>query len=620
MMHKIRNAAKPVYVVVIVAFVGTIIFAWGMDITSKGKRPPNAVGRINGQEISLEMFHNSYESRYQDFLKDNPDPTDEDYRLLRDETWNSIVSQVLMAQQIQEYNIIITDEELVEYVKYVPPQEFYQEEEFQTDGKFDPIKYQNYLQNLATSPDPRAEQHLFWIERSVKSQMLVSKLQELVIHTAIVSKQDIYEQYRDRNEKVKVRYIFISESTIDTSDIEITDDELSARYKQDKESNYKTDETATLRYVSFTKQPSQADVDSVKAEIYEIYGRAKKGEDFAKLAEEFSQDVSGKDGGDLGWFGRGRMVKPFEDAIFSLEKIGDISEPVKSQFGWHIIKLTGKKTETIAKGKDELQVRASHILLKVELSDKTLADIRDRVGKTREQALADGFAEVAKENNLDVKETRPFSPGKFIPGIGPNQELAEFAFKAKRGSVSEVIDNRSAFIFATTGARKPAGYLTFEEVKDQLFSKVRKDKIVDKACTRGDDLYQLMVSNPQDPSDNLTFKQMAKKAGLPVIETENYFARHEFVKKVGSEPAFIGAAFNLSEKNRLSRPVRTRTGCYLMELVGRQNIDEQKYSAIADSLYNDALIKKRQDAWNQWYRDLYENSEIEDFREDVFGS
>ena len=68
MMNTIRNAAKPVYVVVIVAFVGTIIFAWGMDLTSKDKRPPNAVGRINGQEISLEIFYNSYESKHNEFL------------------------------------------------------------------------------------------------------------------------------------------------------------------------------------------------------------------------------------------------------------------------------------------------------------------------------------------------------------------------------------------------------------------------------------------------------------------------------------------------------------------------------------------------------------------------
>lgn len=614
MMHKIRNAAKPVYVVVIVAFVGTIIFAWGMDITSKDKRPPNIAGRINGQEISLDMFYNSYESRYQDFLKDNPDPSDEDYQRLRDETWNSIVSQTLLAQQIREKDINITDEELAEYVRYVPPQEFYGVEDFQTDGKFDQIKYQNYLQNLALSPDPRAEQQLFWIEQSVKSQILVSKLQELILNTANVSKRDIYEQYHDQNEKVKVRYVFISESSIDTSDIEITEDELLARYEQDKDDNYKTDETATLRYVSLDKKPSQADMDSVKHEAYSLYERIKKGEDFAKLAEEYSQDASGKDGGDLGWFGRGRMVKPFEEAVFALEKIDDISEPVMSQFGWHIIKLTDKKTKKNEKGENEPEVRASHILLKTELSAKTLAEIKEKAEKLIEQAKSDGLEAMAEANKLDIKETRPFSPGGFIPDIGPDQELNEFAFKAKHGSFSNIIDSRKTLIFATPGTKKPAGYISFEEVKEQLHNKIRRDRVVDKTYTRGETLYQLMISN------NLTFKQMAKKAGLPILETTKYFARHEFIENVGSEPAFIGAAFSLSEENRLSRPVRARSGCYLMELISKQNIDEQKYSAIADSLYNDARIKSRQEAWSQWYKTLYKNSEIEDFREDVFGS
>ena len=614
MMHTIRNAAKPVYVVVIAAFVGTIIFAWGMDITSKGKRPPNAVGKINGREISLDMFYNSYESRYNDFLKDNPDPSDEDYKRLRDETWNSIVSQTLLAQQIRENNITMTDEELAEYVKYVPPRELYEYEDLQTDGKFDQIKYQNFLQNLASSPDPRAEQQLFWIEQSVKSQILVSKLQELILNTAVVSKQDIYEQYRDQNEKVKVKYIFISESNVDTSDINITDDELLARYEQDKESKYKTDETATLRYVSIDKKPSQADMDSVKQEIYTLYEKIKKGEDFAKLAEKYSQDASGKDGGDLGWFGKGRMVKPFEEAVFALKKIGDVSEPVKTQFGWHIIKLTGKRTNKNKKGENEPEVKASHILLKTELSAKTLAKLKEKAEKLREQAIADGFDTMAEANKLDVKETRPFSPGGFIPGIGPNQELNEFAFKAKKGSISNVIDNRKSLIFATPGTRKPAGYVSFEEIKDQIYSKIHREKVVEKTYVKGEEFYQLMTSK------NLTFEQMAKKAGLPVLETKKYFTRNEFVENVGRDPAFIGAAFNLSKQNRFSKPVKARSGCYLMELIDKQEIDEQKYSAIADSLYNDARKKSRQEAWSQWYKNIYKNSEIEDFREDVFGS
>jgi len=146
MMKTIRNAAKPVYIVVIIAFVGTIIFAWGMDIGSKSKRPPNAIGRINDQDIPIELFSRTYESKYQELIKTNTDPGEEDLQKLRDDTWNTIIGQTLLAQAITKNNIQLTNEELAEYVKVLPPNELYESPDMQTDGKFDPQKYQNLLQ------------------------------------------------------------------------------------------------------------------------------------------------------------------------------------------------------------------------------------------------------------------------------------------------------------------------------------------------------------------------------------------------------------------------------------------------------------------------------------------
>jgi len=190
MMKKIRESAKPIFVIVIIAFVGTIIFAWGMDITSKDNRQPNAIGRINDQDVSITAFSETYESKYQELLQTNTDPSEEDLERLRDETWNTIVGQTLIAQQIRERNIQITNAELAEYVKVLPPNELYQSEDMQTDGTFDPMKYQNYLQNLVTSPNPQAHQILLYIESTVKSQVLMNKLQGLITSTAFISESE----------------------------------------------------------------------------------------------------------------------------------------------------------------------------------------------------------------------------------------------------------------------------------------------------------------------------------------------------------------------------------------------------------------------------------------------
>jgi len=613
MMHKIRTAAKPVYVVVIIAFVGTIIFAWGMDLSSKDKRPPNAVGMINGMEISLDMFYRNYESKYQEFIKTNNDPSEDDLNNLRDQTWNAIVGQVLIHQQIEENDIAITSQELAEYVKNMPPQELYQSPELQTDGKFDIIKYQNYLQDLAGNPDPRAEQMLIMIENSIKSQVLINKLQEFVISTAYISESEIYEQYHDKNEKVKVKYAFISERDIDTASIVITDEMLLARYEQDKDPDYKTGETASLKYVSFKKEPSKADIDSVKEEIDIIVTVLNEGKKFEDLAKEFSQDGSGANGGDLGWFGKGRMVKPFEDAAYALKNIGDVSSPVKSRFGWHIIKLTGRKTEKNDKGIEEDLIKASHILLKTEMSDRTLKDIREKAEKFRQSAFIDNFNDLAEKNKYTVKTTKSFPRGNNIPGIGSNKELADFAFEAEEGSISDVIDMRNDFIVAAPDKKNPAGFKPFEDVEKQVLMKVRREIVNDKTYAKGDSIYQIYMSG------ETTFEKTIDEAGLNLKETK-LFARHEYVENVGSDPDFIGAAFNLTADKPLSKPVRGRSGCYLLKFLDRQSVDNEKYAAISDSLYNDAIENKRKEIWNAWYKHVYSNSEIKDYRQNVFGS
>ncbi len=613
MMHKIRTAAKPVYVVVIIAFVGTIIFAWGMDITSKDKRPPNAIGKINGMEISLDMFYRNYESKYQEFIKTNDDPSEDDLNNLRDQTWNAIVGQVLIHQQIEENDIAITSLELAEYVKNMPPRELYESPELQTDGKFDHIKYQNYLHELAVNPDPRAEQILLMIENSIRSQVLINKLQEFVISTAFISESEVYEQYHDKNEKVKVKYAFISERDIDTASIVITDEMLMARYELDKDPDYKTSETASLKYVSFKKEPGQADIDSVKEEMDVIIKILNEGKKFEDLAREFSQDRSGENGGDLGWFGKGQMVKPFEKAAYALKNIGDVSDPVKSQFGWHLIKLTGRKTEKNDMGIEEELIKASHILLKTETTDRTLKDLRDKAEEFRQSAFVDDFNDLAKKSKYTVQTTKSFPRGSNIPGIGSDKELADFAFEADEGSISDVIDVRNAFIVATPGVKNPAGFKPFEDVEKQITMTVRREIINDKTYVKGDSLYQLFQSG------DMSFEKAIDETGLNLKETK-FFARHEYVENVGSDPNFMGAAFNLSADKPLSKPVEGRSGCYLIKFIDRQPVDDEKYAAISDSLYNDSFENKRKEIWNAWYKQVYSNSEIEDYREDVFGS
>jgi len=616
MMKTMRNAAKPVYVVVILAFVGTIIFAWGMELTSKDKRNPNIAGRVNGQDISNELFYQTYENNYQELLKEKPEPTEAELADARDKAWNTIVNQTLMRQEIEKNNIIVTDEELAQYVRAIAPQEFQQIKEMQTDNKFDMSKYQKYLQDLASSQDPRAEQILFSIEQSIKAQIMTYKLQELVTASAVITPSAVYDNYCNQNEKMQVKFIFLSSANVDTSEIKISDDEVKAKYEADRESNYKVEPTVTLRYISINKAPTQIDVDSVKAEIEKVYARLKSGADFAEVAKEVSQDNSAEKGGDLGWFARGRMVKPFEEAAFNLKNIGDISLPVQTQYGWHIIKLTGRKMEKDPKdpkGVEVENIQASHILLKLVMSEISHATLKEEADKFRQAAIETNIDQAAKETNHTIQETKPFAKGSPIPGIGQNQPLTTLAFEAKAGTISDVIETQRVIIVATPGVKKPAGYRPLDEVKEQITRMLKSEKITDKAMAKGEELYKEMIGQ------GMNLDQLGARYNLTVVQTDS-FARVGFARGVGSDPGFIGAAFTLSAAKKYCRPVRGQSGCYLIEYVNRLPIDKTKYDTMADSLLNDTASKKRDEMWQGWFRNLLETAKIEDYRKESVGA
>jgi peptidyl-prolyl cis-trans isomerase D len=616
MMKIMRNAAKPIYLVVILAFVGTIIFAWGMDFTGRGKKNANIAGKINNTEISNEIYYRAYENKYQELLKTSPEPTEEQIANTRKEAWDGIVNEVLLNQQIAENKITLTDEELAQYVQVVPPGEFQKIPEFQNNGQFDMAKYQKYISELANSQDPRAEQMLMSIEQSVKAQVLNYKLQELVTASAVVPQSSVYDEYVNQNEKIQVKYIFISTANIDTSDIKPTDTEIKARYEKDKDNNYKIDQTATVRYVQINKAPTQVDADSVKNEIFQVYNQILGGADFAQVAKEVSQDNSATNGGDVGWVGKdSRMVEPFKEAALNLKKVGDISQPVQTQYGWHILKLTGRKTEKDPKnptGPEVEQAQISHILLKVAMSEKSHAILKEQAEKLRQAAIVSNLDQAAKEQNQTVQETKPFAKGASIPGIGNNPQINTLGFEGKSGTISDIIETPRAIFVVTPGIKKPAGYRSLDEVKEQISRMLRAEKITDKAMAKGETMYKEL-------SQGMTLDILGAKYNMPVTTTDP-FARFEFVKNIGSDPGFIGASFTLSETKRLSKPVKGQTGCYLLEYVSHVSADITKYNAMSDSLYNSAFIKKRNDVWQSWFKAMMDKAKIENYTQQTSGA
>jgi len=364
MLKAMRKLTKQILWIVILAFVGTIIFAWGMEFSAKKGSRKGIIATVNGEDIELYAFQYYYDQALRQAESEQGDIDDETATRIRDEVFNNLVNDLLFQQEAQKRGIQISDAEVYEYLKRYPPAELQQHAAFQTpDGKFD---YQKYLQALG---DPRVP----WgaVESMIRPNIRINRLQQSVTSLVRITDEDIKQFYRDENEKVKINYVYVPAYEFQTTDIPVSDEEIEAYYREHKD-EFKVDPSADLNYVQFDKAPSPEDEEEIKQRLLEIKEEFAEGEDFADVAPDYSEDfASAKNGGDLGWFKKGVMVPEFDQVAFSLEP-GEISDPVKTQFGWHLIKVEEKKGQ----GEDE-EIKARHILLQVAPSEATIAKLKE---------------------------------------------------------------------------------------------------------------------------------------------------------------------------------------------------------------------------------------------------
>src|ERR1041385_622201 len=260
--------------------------------------------------------------------------------------------------------------------------------------------------------------------------------------------------------------------------------------------------------------------DSVKAlkQAKDILAQAKRGGSFADLAQKYSKDPgSGSKGGDLGWFGKGRMVKEFDQAAFKAT-VGQIVGPVHTQFGYHIIKILARENR---------EVKISDIHMAVHASSQTRGEISQHAQDFAYLAKQGNFEKEASQSKYAVKETQPFQNNNFIPDFGSNPALDKFAFKNKLGDVSEPISVQNGYAVFMISDVKEAGVRPYDEVKAALETRARREKKMEKLKAMAEELRKSL-----SPGDSLQTIS-AKRPDLPMQHLVNFTRSEE--RRVGKE-------------------------------------------------------------------------------------
>ena len=596
MLKTMRQNTKVILWIILIAFIGTIIFAWGMNVTGRRQGGSDTIGVINGQKISYQQFYRAFQNVYTQTQERTEEQIDvETFRRLRDETWNQIVNQILLAEEIEKRNITVTDEELMHYIINNPPPYIINNEALQTDGRFDP---QKYAQALA---DPRYD----WrpLENQYRAMIPMQKLQTLITATVRVTDAEVLESFKENNEKVQVRYVAFQPGQFAVNDEQITEESLE-RYFQEHKEDYQQPPQANLDYVFVEKTPAPADEDSTQAELGILRERILEGEDFAELAEVYSQGPTAEQGGDLGFFERGVMDSAFEATAFALAE-GDISEPVRSAFGWHLIKIEEKKR---IDGRE--QVRARHILLKVFPGPETLEAIGERIEEVAQRAESDGLQKAAEAMNLEVRQTGFFREGSgFVPGLGRSSDAVLYAFSEDPPRAGGPFENETGVYVVSLRERQDAGVPPLEEIADRVRAGLKRERQRELAREQAQAFGDVLA-------DASSLGQVASVLSVTLEETE-LFTRRDYVPGVGQMNEFVGAAFGLPVGG-ISDLVETSRGFYFLEVAAREEADVDRFAEEKETLKIDLLRQKQNQAYSDWFESIRAEAEIKDYRDRFF--
>lgn len=533
--------AKIIMGLLIIAFV-----FWGVSgsILSAGN---DGAASVNGEKISLVKFNQANQAQRNRITSQFGDQLGSEYfetENFKRGVMNQIIDGELLKQVAEKFDYDVSPETVKDYIQ--------QSSGLQIDGKFSKKAYANYLaqsnksaellqreikQEIKGSAVPiMVNQTAFSLNIEIENQYKLSKQSRSFnylelsssdyLATVEVNEEEINEHYKEfgadymTTEQVSVNYVELSPSDL-VADIEVSDDDV-AEYYTSKRDNLATPEKRLTQHILLPVSGDEADV---KVEIEKVAARIKAGEDFADVAKEVSKDPgSAPNGGDLGWVTKGDMVEAFDEKLFLMSE-GEISEPVLSSFGYHIIKLTEIKELAIP----ELEEIKDSLIDEIK-NERAIDKFLVVAGELDESIVdSDNVLEIAADTSgLSMKTTELFANGRGT-GVAANQVFAAAAFSDSvktDNEISEMIDlgeNHIAYIHIkehVQPVKKP-----IEEVSESISSKLKSEKAVEIVKQEAIKYIESINSSDQ------TLETIAASLGKTVVVAEN-------IERVGSSQPF----------------------------------------------------------------------------------
>ena len=626
MLDTIRRAQpaiiKVVLGAVVIAFVGTIFLDWGWQ---RPGRPGAHVATVGGESVSLHEYEITYNNLVDTYRRVYRDRFTEDLSRtlnLKQQALDSLIQRKIMIHEAKRLGLTVTDAELIDKVQAYPV--------FHVDGGFDRTRYLQVLRLSRLTPadfeqNQREEILLMKLEQLIKDgvQLTESELRDAFLYEkekinvaylridpnqyvnqVEVSDPDLLTYFQEHQERfrkpeqVRVAYFVIDPESF-AAQLEITDERV-AQYYEDHKEEFRQDEQVRARHIliKLDQQASAEDEAKARGAAEAALRRIQEGEAFAEVAKQLSQDpASAEQGGDLGFFKRGEMVKPFEDVAFAL-KVGVVSDPIRTEFGFHVIQV-----EEVREGGYRPLEAVSE-----ELRGRIRGEEGRRQAEAQAQAVHDALRKaggewetVAQAHGLVSRETPFMTRGQPVEGVENPAAFGQAAFALQEGEISQSTSIGSDFVVMKLLERQPSYVPPMEETREAVREALIGERAAELARQAADALLEEIKAGKSLEDIAEIRKAQAEETGM--------FSRNSAIPKLGRPQPFVREVFRMRVGD--TQVVDLLNQPAVVVLKERETFDPEAYEKEKAQLRQRVLRQRREQTFAEWSNDVRQQAEEE---------
>lgn len=604
MLDLLRKKAQSPLIQGTILIIALVFIFWGVG-SYRGSR--NSVAQVNNETISYEEFQKAYErlsNQYREQFGGNIPKGLLDKLDLEGQAVEQLIQRSLLRQGAKEMGIMVSDLEIQQAIEKMAA--------FRSNGVFNVAQYRNILSSSGMTPTS--------FEAAMRTDLLAEKVTAYLSRFAKVTPMEVKNQFDFANEEIKIAYVPFTASDFKNK-VHPSKEQLQAYYEEHKD-NYMTAPQVKLHFLVF---PFAVDATSIPDDTLEAYYRqnisrfstpeqrkarhiliktsqddstetleekrkraeqilelAKSGEDFGALAKQYSEGPSGPKGGDLGTFSRGQMIKPFEDAVFAMKE-GEISNIVKTPFGFHIIKLEKIEpahTRTFAEVKGEIETR----LKKQRAQELAFTQATEAYENIIRAGSLDKYGQ---ESNITIEQTNFFpknTPEKSGSKVSMVSDPAflNAAFALNNGELSSLVETPEGYAIIFAADKKEPEVASYQDVADQ----VEKDYVQTTADTMAKEAAESMLATLKEKNGK---DFMAVAAKLNMSPKSSDFITRSAAAKANIPTQVVNIGFELSAEHPYPADVVAADGIfYVFKVLEKRppaaNLFSEKESAFKAGL------------------------------------